>query len=337
MADDSPAQRYELERSIALGIENALKELPNLTVEDLRSAVETHKHVVEIRNQRFGRWVSIISSVTALCTAAVLLWQSQITTLSDSRGILETALNNIKTESENLKKDRDEVQISLDELKVDKKSLLASVEDQKAELIDVQKNILVLIQEKSGLSKEIELLKEKREALGGASVNASDEALVAEVKRLERELRTVKSDFNLQKIQLNSALDSLKHERSSNVELNENLLKVSGENLSYRELGTITGPLLIEGLRGVGGSLGDYDFVLSNVGNIRENIDIIIRKKEGGSTTLTNLDEGQNYYFSFDGRIFWVSVETAVQSKSPELESGSFKVLVLDQDARFVR
>ncbi len=77
--------------------------------------------------------------------------------------------------------------------------------------------------------------------------------------------------------------------------------------------------------------------ILTNVGNVKENVDLEIVSVAGGSSTnLVNLDSGRKYAAAFNDNLFLIDVQEAVRSDVRAEERGRFSITVLGADYRLV-
>jgi hypothetical protein len=297
-------------------------------LEDIKSTLEAKRIFSELKYFGFSRF---LTAFTAIGTLILLLWQINDTRKAsvDSRnaeyvGYLEKTVQKEWDKKNTIQKDNEILSSQKDNLI----SQVALTEEKKYKVIEETEKLIV---------SKISYQKDLKEVL--AQLNAGE----SEIRKIKfesysKELSALEDTYKKQLLEKEKII--LTYETRSNNQNSEiqNLEKVSiafsnlEANLGQYDSGETGRDIK----RGEEITVGDYKFILTNVGNILKNIDIkIINKTTSVNTKISNLNEGTSTVIRFDKKLFFIEVEQAVQAEDRDKESGQFKVTIFDKPYLF--
>ncbi|MGL1956251.1 MAG: hypothetical protein OCD00_02885 [Colwellia sp.] len=304
--------------------------------EELKSAIESKKLLKEIAGMQFNRWAGIITSLTALISVIVIISQSGVNNTRSYKDALDSNIEVLEFKKKGLENDKKllEDEITSQTIKINKSDLkIHNLKDntQNAQKLKNEADRLEI--KVNELSKSI---KEKKIELSNISdkVNFSNkekalleahQALKVELSAKEEEYKLAKSNlikmnplFNKYKEEIKNLKSALKEEKLllSNFKKSTGLVSPEWQKMALTRKGT-------------GKEIGGYTIKLTNVGNIKNNMDLKISLKDSSSgINYFNLDQGNTVVLRFNEAIFFIKIKKAEQSKIRAEEEGSIEVLL---------
>lgn len=304
--------------------------------EELKSAIESKKLLKEIAGMQFNRWAGIITSLTALISVIVIISQSGVNNTKSYKDALDLRIINLNKELQDSEDKRDKFKINEIKIKNSINALNIEVEDKKKEreglakevntikdeIIKIDNDKATLSNDLATISMELNTLENKKKYNNNTKDLASDKA------KLENKLQQINESF--EKLTLKyTKLEDAESKQQLSAQIN------ADELIPFNKLKESTGLVSPEWQKmaltrkGTGKEIGGYTIKLTNVGNIKNNMDLKISLKDSSSgINYFNLDQGNTVVLRFNEAIFFIKIKKAEQSKIRAEEEGTIEVLL---------
>lgn len=334
----------DVDKEVLEEVKNTLSQHGYANYDELRNAVESKRLLRELHGLSRARWTSwiatigaVFSAIAALGTVIVLLYRADVDQTQRQSEFLKQGISVFETESKQAKEKKN---LAVDEL--------ADVIAQRSrEEIAVD----LLVARRSEIEQRVSdgnsQLRELEKLLGGAQakiqsrVEASAAASSDSVEQREA-LDTLRRSHEAETKRLRDRIDALSNEnfalQGRVVDAGNELQAKEVELAELEKLGYVASLQSELVFRGTSFTLGDdYSVTLTNVGNIKENIDLeIVALTSRKTTNLINLDQGLKYAAKFDEKLFLIRVQEAIRSEVKSEEQGRFSVAILEGPYRLV-
>jgi hypothetical protein len=271
--------------------------------EQLKSAIESKKIHLDIEGSRFQRLTTFITSLTALITVVILIWQSGGASQKNHSDILDKHIATIKTDIDNKKSELESIQTSLTSATLKKEKAITDYDSLKKEIQKLQNEQIDLKLKLDEKNARVGVLTTELNSLGNQIDSRKDDDAL---KKANERLHSKISEQNRQINDLSTHIEN-KDKAINKLIINKTKVgKIVSQFKPYESmlegLGIANPPIEIlnhkrNDPKELTFNLKDTSkstlvFNMLNTGNIKKNMDISIKVSGGEQMRYVNLKEG---------------------------------------------